>query len=472
MQKANGAEGKGMLGRLDQSDRQTPLFQQLVDRVIDLVESGELRPGVRLPPQRDIARETGVNLSTVTRAFAILQQDGYVASRQGHGSVISDRVRHHDFRSAPEDVSGFIDLSVSRPATDAWLRSSEAILSTLPQDSRFAQTADFHPAQGPAWARKAAADWLKPFLGRNTPDRVILTNGAQHGLACALGAISRPGEVVLTDPVTYQGAAALCESLGLKLTSVPMDSGGMIPEALEQACQRTRPAAVFLTPTLHNPLTLTLSADRRDALADVVRRNGTLILEDDVYRPLMPDAPDAIAAAHDDITIYVTSLSKCAAPGIRFGAVSAPEHLVADITTMLRVNCWSTPPLTALIVTRMMETGQLAKIIDSQRMELAKRHDVLTSIFQPHEIDVVIGAPHAWLKPPAPWRGDDFVRAAAQNGIGLLPGAAFAISRDTPPPDAARINIAATRSVAQLGRAARILRRLMDTPPALANPSA
>lgn len=461
-----------MFGSLDHSAQQTPLFQQLAHRVIDLVETGALQPGDRLPPQREIAREAGVNLSTVTRAFAILQQDGYVTSRQGQGSAISDRVRQHDFRSAPEELSGFIDLSVSRPANDAWLHSADAILRGLVQDRRFAQTADFHPAQGPAWARKAAADWLEPFLGRNAPERVILTNGAQHGLSCALGAIARPGGVVLTDPVTYQGVAALCQSLGLTLISVPMDDGGMIPEALEEACQRKRPAAVFLTPTLHNPLTLTLSADRRTALADVVRRHKSLILEDDVYRPLMPDAPDAIAMAHDDITIYISSLSKCAAPGVRFGVLSAPAHLVADITTMLRVNCWSTSPLTALIVTRMVETGQLPLIIEEQRRELAARHAVLAAIFQPNEIDMVRGAPHAWLKPPAPWRGDDFVRAAAQNGIGLLPGAAFAISRDKPPPDAARINIAATRSQAQLERAAQVLRRLMDTPPALANPLA
>lgn len=466
------AKGAGMFSRLDQSTQQTPLFQQLADRVINLVETGALKPGDRLPPQRKIASEAGVNLSTVTRAFALLQQDGYVASRQGQGSIISDRVRQHDFKSAYEDVSGFIDLSVSRPANDAWLRSSEAILRGLSQDTRFAQTADFHPAQGPAWARQATSDWLEPFLGRNAPDRVILTNGAQHGLACALGAIAKPGGVVFTDPVTYQGAAALCQSLGLNLTSVPMDAGGMIPEALEAACQRERPAAVFLTPTLHNPLTLTLSAERRTALADIVRRHESLILEDDVYRPLMPNAPDAIAAAHDDITIYISSLSKCAAPGVRFGALSAPAHLVADITTMLRVNCWSTPPLTALIVTRMVETGQLAAIIDEQRAELAARHDVLSAFFVPDEIDMVRGAPHAWLKPPAPWRGDDFVRAAAQNGIGLLPGAAFAVSRDKPAPDAARINIAAIRSRAQLERAAQVLRRLMDTSPALANPLA
>jgi DNA-binding transcriptional MocR family regulator len=364
------------------------------------------------------------------------------------------------------------DAAAGKVTPEVKRQVADAILRGLAQDRRFAQTADFHPAQGPAWARKAAADWLEPFLGRNAPERVILTNGAQHGLSCALGAIARPGGVVLTDPVTYQGAAALCQSLGLTLTSVPMDDGGMIPEALEEACQRKRPAAVFLTPTLHNPLTLTLSADRRTALADVVRSHGSLILEDDVYRPLMPDAPDAIAMAHDDITIYISSLSKCAAPGVRFGVLSAPAHLVADITTMLRVNCWSTSPLTALIVTRMVETGQLPLIIEEQRRELVARHEVLAAIFQPNEIDMVRGAPHAWLKPPAPWRGDDFVRAAAQNGIGLLPGAAFAISRDKPPPDAARINIAATRSQAQLERAAQVLRRLMDTPPALANPLA
>lgn len=457
-----------MFSHLEAGEHDAALFRQLADRVVELIDQGVLKPGDRLPPQREIAREAKVNLGTVTRAFAELQEGGYVESRPGRGSIISAGVRRHDFRSASEDLSGFIDLSVSRPATDAWLRVSASLLSELPRDVRFAQTADFHPAQGPAWARDAVADWLAPMVGHRDPERLILTNGAQHGLACALGAIAQPGGAVLTDPITYQGVAALCASLSLRLMPVEMDEGGMLPDALDRACRQARPCAVFLTPTLHNPLTLTLSAERRSALAEVARRHGTIIIEDDVYRPLMPDAPAPILSGHDDMTVYLTSLSKCAAPGGRFGVVFAPPHLAVDIATMLRVNCWSTPPMTALIVTQMIEKRHLNAIIDEQRMELGLRYQALSPFFRTGELDGASGAPHAWLRLPEPWRGEAFVRAARQAGVGLLPGAAFAVSRDAPPPDAARINLSAARSVDQLEQAARILRRLMDMSPALA----
>jgi DNA-binding transcriptional MocR family regulator len=461
-----------MFSRLDSSECDMPLFRQLADHVIALIARGRLRPGDRLPPQREIAREAGVNLSTVTRAFALLQEEGHVVSRPGRGSIIAERARAHDSRTDADEAADFIDLSVTRPATDAWLRACQQLLPGLPQDSRFAQTADVLPAEGPEWARLAMADWLAPLLGLHLPERMILSGGAQHGLSCVLAAIARPGDVVLTDEIGYQGIAALCASLHLELRPVPMDREGMCPDALDRLCGQARPVAVFLNPTLHNPLTLTLTAERRATLAAVVRRYATRIIEDDVYRPLMPDAPRAFVCDHDDITVYITSLSKCAAPGARCGVILAPEALVVDIANMLRVSCWSMPPLMALIVSRLIESGRLASIIDEQRLELQFRYAELARLFRPDELVGVPGAPHAWLKLPAPWRGEDFVRAARQAGVGLLPGAAFTVSRESSPPDAVRISLSAAGSLARLQRAAHILRRLMDRRPALANLSA
>jgi len=459
-----------MFSHLDPNQCNKPLFRQLADHVVALIASGQLRPGDRLPPQREIARKTGVNLSTVTRAFAVLQEEGHVLSRAGRGSIIAEHVGGHETRAEVyEGADDFIDLSVTRPATNAWLRACQQLLPVLPQDNRFAQTADVLPAEGPEWARVALADWLAPLIGLHQPERMVLTGGAQHGLSCVLAAIARPGDVVLTDEISYQGIAALCASLHLELQPVPMDREGMCPETLDRLCQHARPVAVFLNPTLHNPLTLTLSAERRIALAAVVRRHATLLIEDDVYRPLMPDAPRAFVSDHDDITIHITSLSKCAAPGARCGVILAPEALVVDIANMLRVNCWSMPPLMALIVSRLIESGRLASIIDEQRLELQLRYSELARLFRPEELDGAPGAPHAWLRLPAPWRGEDFVRAARQAGVGLLPGAAFTVSRQSSPPDAARISLSAAASLVHLKRAAHILRQLMDRRPALAN---
>ncbi|WP_333835177.1 aminotransferase-like domain-containing protein [Rubrimonas sp.] len=454
---------------LDFGQEAGPLYRQLADQVAEMIDLGALAPGDRLPPQRDIARDAGVNMTTVTRAFALLQRQGLVESRPGRGSVVSAHGARSAFGAPPESDEGFVDLSVTRPATDAWLRATAALLPDLPRDPRFADIGEFHPPQGPVWARTALAGWLAPVLGGADPDGLILTGGAQHGLACALAAIARPGDVVLAEAVGYHGLSGLCAAQSLTLASVAQDEGGMRPDALDAACRAHRPRAVFLTPCLQNPTTVTLSAARRADLAAIARRHGTLIVEDDVYRPLAPDAPPPIAAAHRDATIYIVSLSKCASPGARFGVVAAPPSLAGRIAAMLRVDCWSAPALTALIATRLIEDGRLDAIIAEQREELERRRAALARAFGPDALDSAPGAPHAWLRLSAPWRGEAFVRAARQAGVGLLPGAVFSASADGPLPEAARISLSGAGSVARVERAAGVLRRLFDTAPELAD---
>lgn len=437
-----------------------PIYRQIADMIAQSVVDGRLAVGDRLPPQRDIARMAGVNLTTVTRAFATLQQRGLVESRPGRGSIIADPSRTASFKSAPVEEQGFIDLSVNRPATQGYLEALAGLLPKLPLDPRYGAIQDFHAPEGPLWAREAIAGWLAPTIGANLPDQTIITNGAQHGLACVLGALLRPGDVILADAVTYQGIGALCRSLDLVLRPVAMDRGGMRPDALEAACREHAPRAVFLVPTLHNPTTITLDAQRRAELAAICRTNNVLIIEDDVYRPLRAEVPPALAATDPDITIHIGGFSKCIAPGLRYGAVVAPKPFVADIAAMLRINCWSTSPLNALIATRLIEDGLTKRVIAGQREEFAHRQALVRDILAGYEVTTDDAATHAWLDLPEPWHGNAFARAAAQRGVGVLPGEAFAIGRDQVP-HAVRINVGAARSRADLSSALETLRDIL-----------
>lgn len=437
-----------------------PIYRQIADLIAQSVVDGRLAVGDRLPPQRDIARMAGVNLTTVTRAFATLQQRGLVESRPGRGSIIADPSTTASFKSAPVEEQGFIDLSVNRPATQGYLEALAGLLPKLPLDPRYAAIQDFHAPEGPLWAREAMAGWLSPTVGANLPDQTIITNGAQHGLACVLGALLRPGDAILADAVTYQGIGALCRSLDLALKPVAMDRGGMRPDALDAACREHAPRALFLVPTLHNPTTITLDAQRRARLATICRANNVLIIEDDVYRPLKAEAPPALAATDPDITIHIGGFSKCIAPGLRYGAVIAPKPFVADIAAMLRINCWSTSPLSALIATRLIEDGLTERVIAGQRKEFAHRQAMVRDILSDYEITTDDAATHAWLDLPEPWHGNAFARAASQRGVGVLPGEAFAIGRDQVP-HAVRINVGAARSRADLRSALETLRDIL-----------
>ena len=153
---------------------------------------------------------------------------------------------------SPSDEAGLIDLSVNRPATSAYRDALATLLPRLPKDRRFGHLQDYHPPEGPLWARAAVADWLNGVAGDGDAGRVVLTDGAQHGLACVLRALAQRGDIILADSITYQGISALCRSEGLDLRGLPIDREGMRPDAFEAACATLRPRAVFLVPSLHN----------------------------------------------------------------------------------------------------------------------------------------------------------------------------------------------------------------------------
>ena len=453
-----------MLQDLQLADGDSPVYRRLADAIADRIVQGALAVGERLPPQREIARALGINVTTVTRAFSALQQRGLVEARAGGGTLVAARQASEGpaFKSAPSEDSALIDLSVNRPATSAYLEALAALLPRLSRHARYAAIQDYHPPEGPLWARAAVADWLKPVAGDGDPGRVVLTGGAQHGLDCVLGAVAERGDVVVADAVTYQGINALCRSLGLDLHGLAMDRGGMRPDAFEAACLQSRPRAVFLVPSLHNPTTITLAEDRRRELVGIARRYNVIIIEDDVYRPLLDDPPPSLASLEPELTVHISGLSKCVAPGLRLGFVIAPRSIVGQVAAALRINCWSINPLAALIGTLLLEDGAAARIIESQKEELRRRQALIDEMLGRFDIQTSPTATHAWLHLPEPWRGAAFARTALQRGVGVLPGDAFAVGRE-PVPHAVRINIGAARSEGDLRRALATLAELLGS---------
>lgn len=445
-------------------DAGKPLYEQLADALAAGIEDGSLAPGDRLPPHRELARALEINITTVTRAVALLKGRGLVEGRAGRGTLVGPvhRQREAQFQSAPVADRDFLDLSVNRPATDLYLTALAEVMPRLPQDERYASVKDYQPSEGPAWARAAVERWLEHLGVEADAADVVLTEGAQHGLASVLRSICQPGDVVLADTVTYQGSNALCRTLGIELYGVAGNAGGMAPEHFEQACTSLKPRAVFLVPSLHNPTTVTLDQSRRRELTAIAAQHDVLIIEDDVYRPLLDDSPGSLHALQPERTFYLSGFSKCIAPGLRFGFVVAPKAFAADVATALRVDCWSVEPLSALIATHLIECGWADRIVEAQKEELRARHEILRECLGTHQLASHPTSTHAWLRLPEPWRGSDFALTCQRFGVGVLPGEAFTLRQEASP-HAVRLNLSAARSRDELRRALGIIGELVSS---------
>ena len=285
---------------------------------------------------------------------------------------------------------------------------------------------------------------------------MIVTSGAQEGIFAALAAVTRPGDVVVTNQITYYGLKALANLLHLEIRGLATDKDGLLPEAIDEACADERVRVLFTVPCLHNPTTTTVPLERREAIVAAAKRGQLFVVEDDVYGRLLETRPTALAELYPQRTFYVTGTSKTLAPGLRVGFMMPPRELVAATATAVRATCWMTPPLSTLVATQWIEDGTADALLDAQRRELVARQMLAADILQGFDVDTDLVSTHLWLRLPEPWRATDFTAQLLAHGVRVIESEVFAVGRGEIP-HAVRINVSAARSREQLATGLRII---------------
>ena len=429
------------------------------------IEKGELKPGAKLPPQRDLAWKLGVAVGTVTRGYILARQRGLVAGEVGSGTYVreaaSERIGAGISGFVPPEPDDKIDLTVNA-ATSAL--HAEALARTMAEIAATQGLEHFlrymtWPYQRPHQA--AAAAWLKR-IGLVAPaERIVLSNGAHQGLATAFAALAAPGEPVLCEWLTYTGIIDNARLFGHPLRGVEMDGEGIVPEALDRAAAESGARVVFVQPTIHNPLAVTMGEARRRAIVAVAARRDLVLVEDDVYGGLPPDRPPPIAALAPERTVYLTSASKAIAPGLRAGWIVAPERLLQRMRETRYTMTGSLPHLNFEVARRWIESGVADELTRALREQAARRQRVAAEILAGAHVDSHPHGFHVFLHLPEPWRREEFVAAAEDRGVRVVPASAFAPGRVPPPPHAVRISLSVAPDEPTLRRALEILRDVL-----------
>ena len=260
---------------------------------------GRLPPGERLPPQRDLAFRLEVSIGTIGRAYDLLAQRGLTRGEVGRGTVVLGRGEPLRVAAGEEEeVGGLIDLTSNFPAP---VPAQASLGDLLPiQESAVEVLADllrYPNAAGALRHRAAACDWLRHLGLAAEPECTLLTNGAEGALAAAMLALARPGDAILAEQLCYSGLRSLAARLGQHLEPVQMDEHGIVPEALAAAVRQRGARLLVLSPTLHNPTAILTPLARREAIVAAARELDLVLVEDDVYGPLVPDRPPAFVTS-------------------------------------------------------------------------------------------------------------------------------------------------------------------------------
>lgn len=440
-----------------------PRYVAIADRLAHDIAAGRLKAGDRLPTHRELAWKLGVTVGTVTRAYAEAERRGLIAGEVGRGTFI--RERGVDTLPAAETSNdGFIDLARNFPPGWRDNREIADILAELSRSNDLGPLLGYAPNLGLPSHREAGAHWLTRSGIDVSATQVAVSNGAQQAMLVSLAALTRPGDVVLSEQLTFYGLKSLGTHLSLRLHGVEIDEHGLVPDALDAACRQTAPKAIYCMPTLHNPTTASMPEARRREIAAICVRHGVTIVEDDIYGFLVDGAPPALASFAPDHSILLTSLSKCVSPGLRVGYLRANDALMERIASGMRATTWMATPLMGEIAARLIRSGLAERMARQIREEAKARQLMVKRILPDADYDSHESSFHIWLKLPEPWRREEFTQQVRRRGVGLAPADAFAIGR-APVPHAVRVGLSAARDRAQLERALGIIADVLREPP-------
>lgn len=446
---------------LDIENHPGPKYRAIATALTEAIASGGIAPGERLPTQRDLAWQLGVTVGTVSRAYAEIERRGLLAGEVGRGTFVRSAPVLRDLPLRAHEAAEVVDLTLNFPAPGVEREALAGALTTLAGDPDTGNLLDYQPDAGLPKHRTAGAAWIGRRGVTVNPDQVVVTAGAQHGILASLAALTRPGDRILTEHLTYQGIKPAAAMLGLRIEGLPMDDEGLMPDALERAVRESGARLLYCMPTLHNPTTITMPDQRKRAIADIAARHDVTVIEDDIYGVLLqPPGPLPFAAFAQENTVYLTSLSKSVAPGLRIGFAVAPPNLVERIGAAVRASCWMAAPLMGEIASRWILDGVADRILDNHRMVAETRRAGACARLSGLDFDAPAGSLHLWLHLPEPWRAAEFVATAHKHGVLVAPAETFAVGRSDVP-HAVRICLGTPREEAMLNSGLSTLAELL-----------
>ncbi|ABC79821.1 PLP-dependent aminotransferase family protein [Anaeromyxobacter dehalogenans] len=446
---------------LDRADP-APLSVQIARALAARIRAGALRPGAPLPSSRALARTLGVHRNTVLAAYGELAAEGWIASDPARATLVSRDLppvprgaagapgpaarAGFDLPPAPSDATwealppGTLELLGGTP--DPRLVPVAALGSAYRRALRRREHLAYGDAAGHPRLRAALARMLGEARGLAVDaDGILVTRGAQMALSLAGRALLSPGDGVAVEALGYRPAWESLRLAGLRTVPVPVDARGLEVERLEALAAAGAIRAVYLTPHHQYPTTVTLAPARRLALLDLARRARLLVLEDDYDaefhyegRPVPPLA----SADGAGVVVYVGTLSKVLAPGLRLGWLAGPPDAIERLTAHRRFLDRQGDLAVEAAVAELFEEGEAQRHAWRTRRVYAGRREALAA-----ELGARLGGALSFRTPAggmALWcrvaPGIDpgaWAARALRAGVAVQPGRLFAHDRRARP---------------------------------------
>ncbi|KUI43893.1 GntR family transcriptional regulator [Mycobacterium sp. GA-1199] len=416
------------LGNWRTSSRSGPAYQGLADALRLLIIDGRVPVGARVPSERALADTLRVSRTTVTAAYAQLQEDGYLVARRGARSTTAlPVVPAARVEPAASSVS-LAAAALSAPAAAVMEAFAEATRDVTPY-----LHAPGHELVGVPALRQAIAERYCERGLPTQPDEIMVTTGALHAIGLILTTYVQPGDRVLVEQPTYHGALSSITTAGARPVPVAMIESGWDFDALQNALHQMSPTLAYLIPDNQNPTGMTMPAADRKRLARIIAETRTRTVIDETILDMWLDEPPPgpVAGAmtsRRDLVLTVGSMSKSFWGGLRVGWIRAERATIATIAALRPSVDMGTAVLEQCAAARLLARHD--ELLPERREILRGRRAYLRSLLSQHlpdwEPGPGAGGMSLWVRLPAPM-STALSAAASRLGLDLPAGPRFGV---------------------------------------------
>ncbi len=426
-----------------------PLYQQLYQQLKEAIQSGRLASGSKMCPIRRLAEHLGVNTVTVVQAYRALERDGLVSSQVGRGTFVC----------APTEITGassWPDSTVQRMEiqADSWQVpvSPQAInFATLTPAAELFPVDDFQSiinqvldrdrgqafgyqeSQGYYPLRCSVAEYLAQRGIICDAESIQVISGAQQGIDIIARSLLSGGDRVMTESPTYTGALASFRALGAHVIAVPLQSDGIDIDALKHRLKLHQPKLLYVMTNYQNPTGICYSVAKQQALLEICRQEGVVLIEDDSFTELAYDGSERRAIKEwdeDNRVIYIKSFSKILMPGLRLAFMLAPQHLQLRLMAAKHIADISTSGLLQrafdLYLRQRLWKGHLEYMQKCYRDRYQQTIRAMQISFPPQaDFSAPGGGLCIWVKGHPELSTDRLYQSCLANGVVIAPGSHF-----------------------------------------------
>ncbi|KNZ42312.1 PLP-dependent aminotransferase family protein [Acetobacterium bakii] len=420
------------------------LCVSLVRQLEEDIKTGVLLPGTRLPPQRELADYLDINVSTVSRAFKECTQKGLLSSTVGSGTFVAyDATANLCLLPSPKTRT-VIEMGSVFPEAVAY-KEITGLIEKMITEPDFGILFQYGPTEGTSWHKDAAVKLIAQAGYQTTPDKLLPTNGGQNAIAVILSGLFHPGDRIGTDPLTYTGIKTVAKMLGIQLIPIRQKNGEMSADGILYACKNENIKGLYIMPDFQNPTTHSMSDSGRQAIGEIAREKKLIVLEDVIYSLLNQTPKNAVASYAPDQTIYIASLSKVFAPGLRLAYMVSPEQYKKDlVTAMYNINL-SVSPFLSEIASRMIVSKNADRLIENRRQLTRVRNQLIDEALSGYRVLGSADCIFRWLLLPKGITGNTFESLAQAAGVQVYAAERFAVG-NVKPVAAVRLAVGAANS--------------------------